>query len=92
MMLNHLIRTAKSHLGDLLHNQGKGGGVSGGLLVLVSNYDLTVFLCLINIPEETSECLSACPLLPQQYNAYALPEMILGTLVSDTVSQWQLLL
>lgn len=29
-MLNHLIRTAKSHLGNAIQCEGSGGGLSGG--------------------------------------------------------------
>lgn len=32
-MLNHLIRTAKSHLGSAIQRRGSGGGLSGGFIM-----------------------------------------------------------
>ncbi len=34
-MLNHLIRTAKSHLGNAIQCRGSGGGLSRGFIMLI---------------------------------------------------------
>ncbi len=34
-MLNHLIRSAKSHLGNGTQCRGSGGGLSGGFVMLI---------------------------------------------------------
>lgn len=39
-MLNHLIRTAKSDLGNAIQCRGSGGGPSGGFLMFIHNENM----------------------------------------------------
>lgn len=65
-MLNHLIRTAKSHLGNAIQCRGSGGGLSGGFIVFIlkENMFQNKWRCvrLIGMPSrlltaDTSACL-----------------------------------
>lgn len=61
-MLNHLIKTAKSHLGNAIQCQGSEGGLSGGCIMFSLNKKMLFYTIVL------TQWLLYCPFNDKIYD------------------------